>query len=179
MEAVGGSFGRDCQQVACAIELVNDLFDGESDDVLMPGLTHTEFDMAYATHTQGASIPRSYEQILSLPLAERDRWFQACYSESDSHLSVPSISGKLTLAEFTKAAPIRLSWVFDVKSTGEYKARIVMQGQHMKEGIHFNGTHAPVPSPTVVRLFFALTAAGGPLHSGGCENSFPYCSFGH
>ena len=36
-----------------------------------------------------------------------------------------------------------------------------MQGQHMKEGIHFNDTHAPVPSPTVVRLFFALTAAGG------------------
>ena len=23
-----------------------------------------------------------------------------------------------------------------------------MQGQHMKEGIHFNDTHAPVPSPT-------------------------------
>ena len=45
-------------RVACAAEQVNDLFDVDSDDVLMPGLTHTEFDMAYATHTQGASIPR-------------------------------------------------------------------------------------------------------------------------
>ena len=29
----------------------------------------------------------------------------------------------------------------------------------MQEGVHFNNTHAPVPSPTLIRLFFALTAA--------------------
>ena len=31
----------------------------------------------------------------------------------------------------------------------------------MKSGLHFNETHAPVPSPTLLRAFFALVAAGG------------------
>ena len=85
----------------------------------------------------------------------------ACRAESDSHLAISSIGPRLLPAQYTKAAPIRLSWVFVVKPTGDYKARIVMLGQHMKEGIHFNDTHAPVPSPTIVRLFFAITASGG------------------
>ena len=28
----------------------------------------------------------------------------------------------------------------------------------MREGVHYNNTHAPVPSPTLIRLFFALIA---------------------
>ena len=40
-----------------------------------------------------------------------------------------------------------------------YKARIVMLGQHMQEGIHFNDTHSPVPSVTCVRLILAITAS--------------------
>ena len=104
-------------------------------------------------------VPRSYEQILSLPQFEKDKWLAACKEESNSHLSIPSISGVLHPSEFTAAAPIRLSWVFTIKPTGEYKARIVMLGQHMREGVHYNNTHAPVPSPTLIRLFFALIAA--------------------
>ena len=104
-------------------------------------------------------VPRSDEQILSLPQFEKDKWLAACKEESNSHLSIPSISGVLHPSEFTAAAPIRLSWVFTIKPTGEYKARIVMLGQHMREGVHYNNTHAPVPSPTLIRLFFALIAA--------------------
>ena len=100
-------------------------------------------------------VPRSYEQILSLPQIEKDKWLAACKEESNSHLSIPSISGVLHPSKFTAAAPIRLSWVFTIKPTGEYKARIVMLGQHMREGVHYNNTHAPVPSPTLIRLFFA------------------------
>ena len=99
-------------------------------------------------------VPRSYEQILSLPQIEKDKWLAACKEESNSHLSIPSISGVLHPSKFTAAAPIRLSWVFTIKPTGEYKARIVMVGQHMREGVHY----APVPSPTLIRLFFALIA---------------------
>ena len=40
-----------------------------------------------------------------------------------------------------------------------YNARIVMLGQNMQEGIHFNDTHAPAPSVTCVRLILALTAS--------------------
>ena len=121
------------------------------------GVEPCSLDWAFAS--QHDQVPRSYEQILSLPAAERERWLQACREESNSHLSIPSISAALQPGEFTAAAPIRLSWVFAKKPTGEYKARIVMMGQHMREGVHFNNTHAPVPTPTIIRLFFALVAA--------------------
>ena len=35
-----------------------------------------------------------------------------------------------------------------------------MLGQNMQGGVHFNDTHAPVPSVTCVRFILALTAAG-------------------
>jgi hypothetical protein len=50
-----------------------------------------------------------------------------------------------------------LTWVFAKKEI--YKARIVMLGQRMEEGVHFNDTHAPVPSVTCVRIILALTAS--------------------
>ena len=37
----------------------------------------------------------------------------------------------------------------------------MMQGQYMKSGLHFNETHAPVPSPTLLCTFFSITAAEG------------------
>ena len=120
-----------------------------------------DLDADYAFATQQTDVPRSYAQILTLAPVEKQKWLAACRAESDSHLAIPSIGPRLLPAQYTQAAPIRLSWVFVVKPTGDYKARIVMLGQHMKEGIHFNDTHAPVPSPTIVRLFFAITASGG------------------
>lgn len=38
-----------------------------------------------------------------------------------------------------------------------------MLGQHMREGVHFNDTHAPVASVTCVRVLLAITAAAGRL----------------
>ena len=109
-------------------------------------------DLAFST--QDRDIPRSYAQILHLPEEERDRWLQACQRECRSHLSIPSISPPLHPFEWTKAPPIRLTWVFAKKDV--YKARIVMLGQRMVEGVHFNDTHAPVPC---VRATLAITAA--------------------
>ena len=57
----------------------------------------------------------------------------------------------------TQAPAVRLTWVFAKKEI--YKARIVMLGQHMQGGVHFNDTHAPVPSVTCVRIILALTAS--------------------
>ena len=34
-----------------------------------------------------------------------------------------------------------------------------MLGQHMQEGVHFNDTHAPVPTVTCVRIILAITAS--------------------
>ena len=114
-------------------------------------------DVAYAT--QDLDVPRTYAQVLRLPVNEKEKWIAACRRESESHLQIPSISGILRQDEWTQAPAVRLTWVFAKKDI--YKARIVMLGQHMQEGIHFNDTHAPVPSVTCVRLILALTASSG------------------
>ena len=124
----------------------------EADAIFVP-------DSVFAV--KNARVPRSYKQICGMPQGERDKWFAACRAESASHLDIPSIGGVLEPHQWTTAAPIRLSWVFAIKPTGEFKARIVMLGQHMQEGIHFNDTFAPVPAATVVRLLFALAASEG------------------
>ena len=114
-------------------------------------------ELAYAT--QEVDVPRTFAQVLRLPVCEKDKWIAACRRESESHLQIPSISGALKQDDWTQAPPVRLTWVFARKDI--YKARIVMLGQHMQEGIHFNDTHAPVPSVTSVRLILALTASEG------------------
>ena len=112
-------------------------------------------DLAYSTQDRG--IPRSYAQILHLPEEEFEKWLLACKKECESHLAIPSISRVLQPQEWTKAPPVRLTWVFTKKDV--YKARIVMLGQRMVEGVHFNDTHAPVPSITCVRIILAIMAA--------------------
>ena len=140
--------------------LVDDLFhEGEDSAFYVTQLAsqneHFQEDLAYAS--QDVDTPHSYAQVMRLPPLEKEKWVQACRRESESHLSIPSISGPLKPEEWTKAPPVRLTWVFAKKEV--YKARIVMLGQHMQEGIHFNETHAPVPSVTCVRIILAITAA--------------------
>ena len=115
----------------------------------------------FALAVKDARVPTSFKQISNMPHLEKERWLAAWRAESASHLAIPSISGVLDPQQWTSAAPIRLSWVFTIKPSGEYKARIVMLGQHMQEGIHFNDTFAPVPAATVVRLLFAMAASQG------------------
>ena len=116
------------------------------------------FQSEIAFATQDLDVPRTYAQILRLPESERQKWITACQRECESHLQIPSISGILKQTEWTRAPAVRLTWVFAKKDV--YKARIVMLGQNMQGGIHFNDTHAPVPSVTCVRLILALTASG-------------------
>ena len=115
------------------------------------------FPIRTAYATQDRDVPRTYAQIFNLPDEEREKWLQACRRECASHLAIPSVSRVLTPQEWTKTPPVRLTWVFAKKDV--YKARIVMLGQRMVEGVHFNDTHAPVPSVTCVRAILAITAA--------------------
>ena len=102
--------------------------------------------------------------MLKLSPEARAPWLDACRAQCRSFLAIPAISGVLRPSQWTRAPPIRLSWVLSAKpSTGEAKARIVMLGQHMREGVHFNDTHAPVASVTCVRALLAVTAASARL----------------
>ena len=129
----------------------------EEEDLTLPAEKSEFFQSEVAHSTQDSDVPRTYAQVLRLPPDEKLKWLQACRRERASHITIPSISGVLNPDQWTKAPPVRLTWVFAKKDV--YKARIVMLGQHMQEGVHFNDTHSPVPSVTCVRLILAITAA--------------------
>ena len=145
------------KDLAAAVDYI---FQGGEDSSSCVSLAYENpvFQSELAFATQDLDVPRTYAQILRLPMDERDKWIAACRRECASHLQIPSISGTLEQKDWTQAPAIRLTWVFARKDV--YKARIVMLGQNMQGGIHFNDTHAPVPSVTCVRFILALTAAG-------------------
>ena len=80
--------------------------------------------------------------------------------------------------------PIPAGWVFKIKHRGapidesdlkpkQYKARVVIRGQYMKEGLDFNDTFAPVAKPMTLRAVLAIaTKQGCKLKGGDVETAF-------
>ena len=80
--------------------------------------------------------------------------------------------------------PIPVDWVFRVKHRGgpiqidkltpkQFKARVVVRGQFMKEGIDYNDTFAPVAKPTTLRALLSIAAKYNcKLKSGDVETAF-------
>ena len=80
--------------------------------------------------------------------------------------------------------PIPADWVYKVKYRGppidekylqanQYKARVVIRGQFMKEGLDFNDTFAPVAKPVTLRALLAVATKHGCLiKSGDVETAF-------
>ena len=144
---------------------VSDVLGREDEDMVFTtdwARSSFEVDLLHATQEQ--DVPRSFAQVMKLSPEARIPWIEACRAQCRSFLAIPAISGVLRPDQWTKAPPIRLSWVLTTKPPlDEPKARIVMLGQHMREGVHFNDTHAPVASVTCVRVLLDITAAAGRL----------------
>ena len=49
--------------------------------------------------------------------------------------------------------PIGLKWIFNIKSNGNYKSRIVALGCHHHDGVDYYLSHAPVICEVSMRLF--------------------------
>src|SRR5437868_4783303 len=75
-------------------------------------------------------------------------------------------------------------WVLKIKHRGppidekdlqakQYKARVVIRGQYMKEGLDYNDTFAPVAKPVTLRAVLALATKHSCLiFSGDVETAF-------
>ena len=80
--------------------------------------------------------------------------------------------------------PIPAGWVFKIKHRGDpveekelqakqFKARVVIRGQYMKEGLDFNDTFAPVAKAVTLRAVLALaTKFSLQLKAGDVETAF-------
>ena len=80
--------------------------------------------------------------------------------------------------------PVPAGWVFKIKHRGEpveekdlqpkqFKARVVIRGQFMQEGLDFNDTFAPVAKQMTIRAVLAVaTKYGCKLKAGDIETAF-------
>ena len=84
----------------------------------------------------------------------------------------------------TSLKPVPVDWIFKIKYRGgpvdialltpkQYKARVIVRGQHMREGVNYNDTFAPVAKQNTIRAVLAYaTYHGYLLKSGDIETAF-------
>jgi hypothetical protein len=97
----------------------------------------------------------SYRDILQLPESEQKLWFEACRKELDmlKERKVYEVVDRPTNRKV-----IKNRWVFDVKSDGRKRARLVAKGFSQTEGLDFDQIFSPVVRFETVRCMLALVA---------------------
>jgi hypothetical protein len=97
----------------------------------------------------------SYKDLLRLPKSQQKEWMDACHQELDS-------LRKRDVYDLVYPPPgrriIRNRWVFDKKTDGRKRARLVAKGFSQVEGIDYEDIFSPVVRYESVRLIVALAA---------------------
>jgi Reverse transcriptase (RNA-dependent DNA polymerase) len=128
--------------------------------------------------------PRNATEALRSPL--RKMWLLAMQREKDCHVKNGTFGREMEPQgrQPPDSKPIPADWIFKIKHRGgpvevsklderQFKARVVIRGQFMKEGIDFNDTFAPVAKPATVRALLAFAAANAyKLKVGDIETAF-------
>jgi hypothetical protein len=124
--------------------------------------------------------PRNVHEALKS--GQRKMWILAMNREMKCHVKNGTFGREMNADEFDKAVPA--DWVYKIKYRGGpisisnltekmYKARVVIRGQFMREGINFNDTFAPVAKQTSFRALLAFATANGcKLMCGDIETAF-------
>jgi hypothetical protein len=124
--------------------------------------------------------PRSAYDALNSP--QWPSWKLAMTREKDCHLKNGTFDCCTRAPEGVKTIPA--DWVYKIKHRGgpidvnelsekQFKARVVIRGQYMREGLNFNDTFAPVAKPATLRALLAIaTKYKCILKSGDVETAF-------
>ena len=122
--------------------------------------------------------PRNAHEALKSP--QKDMWLAAMNREKECHIKNGTFGKEVT----PTTKPVPADWVFRIKYRGgpihieklnakQFKARVVIRGQFMVEGVNFNDTFAPVAKPTTLRALLAFaTKYSCSLKAGDIETAF-------
>ena len=118
------------------------------------------WESIYRTSESGF-CPRNHSEAMRLPQAENVRLAEI--NEYNSHIQNGTFGPALDPSQFAPGPALKAVWVYSrsKKDPGAFKARVVIQGFLMQQGLHFNDVHAPVPAVTSFRVFMLGVAVQG------------------
>ncbi len=118
----------------------------------------------------------------ALESTEAERWIAAMQREKECHIKNRTFGPVMSLSREEKIIPA--DWLYKIKHRGaaidsqdltdkQFKARVVIRGQFMKQGVNFNDTFAPVAKAATLRALLAVAAKHKCLlFSGDVETAF-------
>ena len=133
---------------------------GEEEEVSALDHARWFWESIYRTSESGF-CPRNHSEAMRLPQAEGVRLAEI--NEYNSHIQNGTFGPALEPNQFAPGPALKAVWVYSrsKKDTGAFKARVVIQGFLMQQGLHFNDVHAPVPAVTSFRVFMLGVAVQG------------------
>ena len=156
------------------------LFNTSGDDGGPTEETETFAFISVSEATLEVITPRHAFQALRSK--QQAKWLSAMNREKECHSKNGTFDYVTTAPPGVKVIPA--DWVFKLKYRGGpidaddiddklFKARVVIRGQYMQEGLNYNNTFAPVAKPATIRALLATaTKYGCLLFSGDVETAF-------
>lgn len=119
---------------------------------------HTHLAVSVMAFMANVTIPQTVEEAWELP--NRTQWEQAMIQEIEALKQ----NDTYTLVEPPPdCKPIKNKWIFRIKtnpdgSLDKYKARLVIKGCSLREGVDFDETYSPVTRLESIRTLFSIAA---------------------